>query len=102
MQPFAVGVIVKVTVMGALVVLVSEPLMLPIPLAAMPVTVPVLSRVQLKTVPGTEPVMPMVVMAAPEQIVCEVGVAVASGMGKLPTVAVVVLAQRFESVTVTV
>ena len=44
-QPFAVGVIVKVTVTGALVVLVSVPDILPDPLAAMPVTVPVLLRV---------------------------------------------------------
>jgi hypothetical protein len=36
---------VKVTVIGAKVVLVSEPLMLPLPLAAMPVTVAVLSLV---------------------------------------------------------
>ena len=46
-QPLALGVIVKVTVTGALVVLVSVPLMLPVPLAAMPVTDVVLSRVQL-------------------------------------------------------
>ena len=45
-QPLAVGVIVKVTVIGALVVLVNAPLMSPLPLAAIPVTVPVLSRVQ--------------------------------------------------------
>ncbi len=44
-QLFAVGVIVKVTVIGALVVLVSVPDILPDPLAAMPVTVPVLLRV---------------------------------------------------------
>jgi len=46
-QPLALGVIVKVTVTGALVVLVSVPLILPVPLAAMPVTAVVLSRVQL-------------------------------------------------------
>ena len=45
-QLFAVGMIVKVTVTGALVVLVSVPDMFPDPLAAMPVTVPVLLRVQ--------------------------------------------------------
>ena len=44
-QPLAVGVIVKVTVTGTLVVLVNVPLILPDPLAAIPVTVPVLSRV---------------------------------------------------------
>ena len=38
---------VKVTVTGAFVVLVNEPLILPEPLAAIPVTVPVLFLVQL-------------------------------------------------------
>ena len=46
-HPFAVGVIVKVTVSGAFVVLVKLPPMLPLPLAGMPVTVAVLSSVQL-------------------------------------------------------
>ena len=46
-QPFAVGVMVKVTVTGAVVVLVSSPLMFPIPLAAIPVTATVLSLVQV-------------------------------------------------------
>ena len=46
-HPFAVGVIVRVTVTGALVVLIKLPLMLPLPLDGMPVTVVVLSRVQL-------------------------------------------------------
>jgi hypothetical protein len=52
-QLLAVGVIVKVTVTGALVVLVNAPLMLPAPEAAIPVTVAVLFRVQLKVVAGT-------------------------------------------------
>ena len=43
----AVGVIVKVTVTGAVVVLVSIPLISPLPLAAIPVTETVLSRVQV-------------------------------------------------------
>lgn len=46
-QPLALGVIVKVTVTGAVVVLVNVPEILPVPLAAMPVTAVVLSRVQL-------------------------------------------------------
>ena len=46
-HPLAVGVIVNVTVIGALVVLVSVPLILPEPLAAIPVTVTVLFLVQL-------------------------------------------------------
>ena len=46
-QLLAVGVMVKVTVIGALVVLVKEPLMFPLPLSAIPVTGPELSRIQL-------------------------------------------------------
>ena len=46
LQPLADGVIVNVTVIGAKVVLVSDPLILPVPLAAMPVTVTVLFLVQ--------------------------------------------------------
>ena len=46
-HPLAVGVIVKVTVTGAVVVLVSAPMILPVPLAAIPVTATLLSRVQL-------------------------------------------------------
>jgi len=46
-QPFAVGVIVKVTVTGAMVVLVSVPLMFPVPAAAIPVAETVLFLVQL-------------------------------------------------------
>ena len=46
-QPLAVGVMVKVTVTGALVVLVNEPLMFPLPLAGIPVTATVLFLVQL-------------------------------------------------------
>jgi hypothetical protein len=68
-QPLAVGVIVNVTVTGALVVLVSVPLILPLLLPAIPVTVPVLSLVQLKVVPLTFPLNTIVVMALPEQMV---------------------------------
>ena len=68
-QPFAVGVIVNVTVTGALVVFVSVPEMLPEPLAAMPVTVPVLLRVQAYVVPLTAPVNTMVLIEAAEQMV---------------------------------
>ena len=46
-QPAAVGVIVKVTVTGAVVVFVNAPLMFPDPLAAIPVTAVVLFLVQL-------------------------------------------------------
>ena len=73
---------------GEVVVLVSVPLMLPVPLAAIPVTATVLSLVQLKTVPLTLPLRAMVVMAAAEQMVWEAGVATAFGVGFTSTVAV--------------
>ena len=88
-QPLAVGVIVNVTVTGALVVLVNAPLILPLPLAAIPVTVAVLSLVQLKTVPETLPVSTMVLMVPPEQMVCAASVANASGIGFTSTVAII-------------
>ena len=80
-HPLAVGVIVNVTVTGAAVVLVSVPLISPLPLAAIPVTATVLSLVQLKVVPLTAPLNTIVVIACPEQIVCDEGVATASGIG---------------------
>ena len=46
-QPFAVGVLVNVTVTGEVVVFVKAPVILPDPLAAIPVTELVLSLVQL-------------------------------------------------------
>ena len=82
--------IVKVTVTGAAVVFVNEPLILPEPLAAIPVTVATLSLVQLKVVPLTALVNTIVVIVAPEQIVCDDGVATASGVGFTSTVAVLV------------
>ena len=54
-QPLNTGVIVKVTVIGASVMLINEPLISPDPLAAMPVTPAVLSLVQLNVVPLTAP-----------------------------------------------
>ena len=47
LQPLTVGVTVNVTVTGTVVVFVKEPLMLPEPFAAIPVTVPVLFLDQL-------------------------------------------------------
>jgi hypothetical protein len=85
-QPLAVGVIVKVTVTGALVVFVSVPLISPLPLDGIPVTVTKLFRVQLNKVPGRFPVRTIVVIALPEQIVCEYGVATAFGTGLTVTV----------------
>lgn len=46
-QPLAVGIMVNVTVANALIVFVNVPVISPLPLAAMPVTVPVLFLVQL-------------------------------------------------------
>jgi hypothetical protein len=46
-QELTVGVIVNVTVTGAALVLVKGPLIVPVPLAAIPVMVAVLSLVQL-------------------------------------------------------
>ncbi len=46
-QTFAVGIIVKVTVIGEAVVFVKAPLIFPEPLAGIPVTVTVLSLVQV-------------------------------------------------------
>src|SRR5678809_630974 len=87
-QPLAVGVIMKVTVTGAVVVFINAPLMLPDPLAAIPVTAVVLFLVQLYVVPVTLLAKAMVLMAAPEQIVCDKGVAEAAGPEFTSTVAV--------------
>jgi hypothetical protein len=88
-HPLAVGVIVNVTVIGALVVLVSVPLILPLPLAAIPVTGTVLSLVQLKVVPATLPLSTIVVIGMAEHTVCAAGVATAFGVGLTNTVAVI-------------
>jgi len=76
-------------VIGAFVVLVSDPDMLPEPLAAMPVTLAVLLRVQAYVVPLTAPVKTIVLIEVAEQIVCEAGVATAFGVGLTNTVAVI-------------
>ena len=68
-QPLAVGVMVKVTVTGAAVVLFNVPLILPAPLAGIPVTVTVLSLTQLNTVPATVPFITIVVIGRLLQIV---------------------------------
>ena len=81
---------VKVTVTGTMVVLVSDPEILPDPLAAIPGAVPVLSRVQLNIVPLTLPVNAIVVITLPEHMACVEGLATALGTGLTVTVAVVV------------
>ena len=88
-QPLAVGVMVNVTVTGAFVVFVNAPLILPMPLAAIPVTATVLSLVQLNVVPLTLPLSIMVVIVPAEQMVCEDGVATTFGVGLTNTVAVI-------------
>jgi hypothetical protein len=87
-QPLAVGVIVNVTVTGEPVALVKVPLILPLPLAAIPVTAG-LSLVQLNTVPGVALASAIVVIGVPEHTVCDEGVATATGVGLTNTVAVV-------------
>ena len=80
-QPLAVGAMVKVTVTGALVVLVNVPLILPDPLAAIPVTVAELFLVQLYVVPLTLLLSTIVEIGDAEQLVCVDGVAIATGVG---------------------
>ena len=80
-HPLAVGVMVNVTVIGALVVFTNVPLIFPDPLAAIPVTLALLSLVQLYVVVATLPVKAIVVMAIPEHFDCEAGVATALGVG---------------------
>lgn len=82
--------IVKVTVCATAVLLVSVPAILPAPLAGIPVTFTLLSRVQLNTVPATLPESTIVVIGVAEQIVWLDGVATALGVGFTTTVAVVV------------
>jgi len=88
-QPLAIGVMVKVTVTGVVTLLVNVPLMFPLPLAATPATVVKLSLVQLKVVPDTAPDNTIVVIVAPEQMVCDAGAATAFGVGFTNTVAVI-------------
>jgi hypothetical protein len=88
-QPFADGVMVNVTNTGVAIVLVNVPLIFPVPLLAMSLQVTVLSLVQVKVVPLTEPVNTMVLMVDPEQMVCDDGVATEFGAGFTITVAVI-------------
>ena len=65
----AVGDIVNVTVTATFVVLVKEPEILPLPLAAIPVTSVVLFLVQVYVVPITGLLKTISVIASPVQIV---------------------------------
>ena len=80
---------VKVTTWATLVLLFSIPEILPLPLAAIPVTLPVLLRTQSYDVPGTLPLSTIVVIAEPVQMVCADGVATTLGTGFTATVAVI-------------
>ena len=80
---------VNVTVIGAAVVLVKLPLISPLPLATIPVTVAVLFLVQAKVVPVVLLVNAIVVIVPAEQMVWLEGVATAFGVGLTNTVAVI-------------
>ena len=68
-QPLTEGVIVNVTVTAVVVVFVRAPVILPEPLAAIPVTEVVLFLVQLYVVPVELLLNAIVVIVAPEQMV---------------------------------
>jgi hypothetical protein len=89
LHPLAAGVTVNVTVIGALVVLISVPEIFPEPEAGIPVTVPALFLVQLNTVPATEPVSTIGVIALCEHIDWLFGAAKAVGVGLTKTVDVI-------------
>jgi hypothetical protein len=88
-QPLAVAVMVNVTVTGADVVFVSAPEISPLPLAAIPVTVPVLFLVQLKVAPVVALDKAIVVIGLPEHMVWLAGVRVTTGEGFTNTVVVI-------------
>ena len=79
-----------------MLVLVSVPVMVePVPLAAIPVRLTVLSRVQLNVVPATALglVIVIVPIALAEQTVCVAGVALTVGLGFTVTETVCVVVQ---------
>jgi len=81
-QPLAFGLIVKVTFIGAADVFVRLPLILPDPLAAIPVAEAELSLDQLYIIPVGPPLKAILVVPLPEQVVCAAGVATAWTVGK--------------------
>ncbi len=89
-QPLVEGIIVNVTICEVVVTLFSEPEMFPVPDAAIPVTLSVLSRVHAYVViPGLLLVLSTIVVIVPsEQTVCEEGVDTPTGSGVTVTVAV--------------
>lgn len=89
LQPFATGVMVKVTVIAVFVVLLKLPLTLPLPLAAIPVAIAVLFLIQLKVVAATLPERAIALIAVPEQMVWVKFVDIAFGVGFTRTVVVI-------------
>jgi hypothetical protein len=89
-HPLAVGVMVNVTVMGDAVLFVNIPvILLPDPVAAIPVTEAALSLAQVYVTPGIPLLNAIVVIVAPEKIVCDNGVADAAVAAFTSTVAVI-------------
>lgn len=101
-HPFAVGVMVNVTVIGTVLLLVKMPEIFPVPLAAIPDTESVLFLVQLYKVPAACPVKVMGIILEPEQIVCVAGVGVAVTFGFTSTVAVTGVPSQVLALGVTV
>ena len=89
MQPLAVGVTVNVTTIAADEVLTSVPVIFPLPLAAIPVTLAVLFLVQLNVVAATVPVRFIAVIGDDEQTLCVKIETVAVGVGFTITLAVI-------------
>lgn len=89
-HPPAVAVMVNTVTCWLIVVLVNVPLILPLPLAAIPVRFTVLSLVQLNVVPATTLGLDIteVAIATPEQTVWLLLVAFTVGVGLTATVAV--------------
>ena len=88
-QPLAVGVIVNVTNTGAFVVFTNVPVMSPVPLAPIPVTLATLSLVHTRLAPATELDNTTGIVDMPEQTVCDAGTAWATGIGLTRTVDVI-------------
>jgi len=101
-QVLVAGVMVNVTVTGILVVFVKFPLMFPLPLDGIPVTLSVLSLVQLKVVAAVFPETTIVAIGLAEQIVCTVFVAIAFGLGFIVTAVVLCITDDIPQASVAV
>jgi hypothetical protein len=94
--------IVNTVVCILLVLLVSMPLILPLPLAGIPVISIVSVRVHIYVDPATFPERRIFVIAAPEQMVWDAGVATAFGVGLTNTDTVMGAPSQLFAVGVTV